>query len=86
MEAYTHFLKGREYYEKLYFLDALPYFEKAVEIDSTFAVSYLYLAWTQASLVEYSTVDEYFEKAKRFSEKATEKERLYIEASYASYI
>jgi serine/threonine protein kinase/Flp pilus assembly protein TadD len=83
MEAYNFFLRGREDYEKFYFEDALKFLEKAVELDPTFAVVYLYLARTQASLGNQKASNDAFEKAKTLSNKATEKDRLNIEASYA---
>jgi tetratricopeptide (TPR) repeat protein len=83
MKAYEYFLMGREAYEKLYNDEARRAFEKAVEVDPTFAVAYLYLAWTYGRLRETSARDCAFEKAKELSDKATKKERMYIEASYA---
>jgi serine/threonine protein kinase/Tfp pilus assembly protein PilF len=83
MKAYEYFLMGREAYEKLYNDEARQAFEKAVEVDPTFAVAYLYLAWTYGRLRETTARDRAFERAKEFSDKATKKERLYIEASYA---
>jgi serine/threonine protein kinase len=86
MDAYNYFLRGREDYEKVYFNDAKKFLEKAVVSDSTFAVAYLYLAWTYGSLRQVGNQKQAYEKAKMFSQKATEKERLYIEAAYAGRI
>ena len=83
MKAYEHFLDGREFFEKLYNDQARVALEKAVEIDPTFAVAHLYLAWTYGRLREISARSRAFEVAKEFSDKATKKERMYIEASYA---
>jgi serine/threonine protein kinase/tetratricopeptide (TPR) repeat protein len=86
MEAYNYFLRGRDEYEKFYFDDARGFLDRAVEIDSTFAVAHLYLAMVNGMLGNVRERDEGFERAKRFSQKATEKERLLIEASYAGTI
>ena len=83
MNAYEYFLMGREAYEKLYNDEARQAFEKAVGVDPTFAVAHLYLAWTYGRLRETAARDVAFERAKEFSDKATKKERMYIEASYA---
>ena len=83
MEAYNYFLRGREDYEKWYYVDAQQFLEKAVELDSTFAMAYLYLAWTYDAVWNNKAKDEAYRKAKAFSGKASEKERLYIEAYYA---
>lgn len=86
LEAYNYFLRGREDFEKYYFDDARKFLEKAVEIDSTFAIAYLYLAWAYEFLANYKARNEVYEKAKTFAQKATGKERLWIEAAYASAI
>jgi tetratricopeptide (TPR) repeat protein len=86
MDAYNYFLRGREDYEKAYYNDAKKFLEKAVDSDSTFAIAYLYLAATYNSLRERMNQRQANEKAKMFSQKATEKERLYIEAAYAWYV
>jgi serine/threonine protein kinase len=43
IEAYNYFLRGREDYEKFYFDSAQRFLEKAVELDSNFALAFLYL-------------------------------------------
>ncbi len=86
MEAYNYFLRGREDYDKMYYDDARRFLEKAVELDSTFAVAHLYLARVYASLRYIKKEEAAYEKAKAFSEKTTDKDRLYIEAAYARRI
>ncbi len=86
MDAYNYFLRGRTDLEKRYYDDARRFLEKAVGLDSTFASAYLYLARTYGNLRYDNAMKEAYEKAKTFSQEATEKERLYIEAAYASDI
>jgi serine/threonine protein kinase/tetratricopeptide (TPR) repeat protein len=87
MEAYNYYLKGREAREKFYNADAKKYLEKAVELDTQFAVAYLYLKYVYDELQSRGDkTREALRKAKEYSEKATEKERLYILAQYASAI
>ena len=81
MDAYNYFLRGRDDYDKFYFEDARRFLEKAIELDSTFAVAYLYLARTYRGLADVGASDKASEKAKALSEKATERERLYIQAA-----
>ncbi len=83
MDAYNYFLKGREAFEKFYYDESRQFLEKAVELDSTFAVAYLYLGFAYQWLGNTRARNEYFEKAKTFSLKATDKDRLYIEALYS---
>ncbi len=86
IEAYNYFLRGRDDYEKFFYQDAQKFLKKAVELDPTFAVAYLYLGRANGNLIDFKARAEAYEVAKKYSQKATEKERLYIEASYASVI
>jgi serine/threonine protein kinase/tetratricopeptide (TPR) repeat protein len=86
MEAYHYFLRGNEETEKFYYLEALGSYKKAVAIDPTFATAYLSLSWAYDFIFETRASREAMEKAMTYARKATEKERLYIEADYAGYI
>jgi serine/threonine protein kinase/tetratricopeptide (TPR) repeat protein len=86
MEAYNYYLRGRDDYEKFYFADARKFLEKAVSLDPTFAVAYLYLGKAAGSVFDTKAQIEAFELAEKYSGKATEKERLYIEAGYAGTV
>jgi len=86
MDAYNFFLRGREEYEKLYYAEAGRFLEKAVSLDSTFALAYLYLAKTYGRRLEFTKMTEAIEKAKTLSSRAPEKERIAIEARYAAVI
>jgi serine/threonine protein kinase/Flp pilus assembly protein TadD len=86
MEAYHYFLRGNEQTDKFYYPEALDFYKKAVEIDPTFATAYLSLSWAHDSMFETRASHEAIEKAMVYARKATEKERLYIEADYAGYI
>ncbi len=86
MEAYKYFLSGAENFRKFYMEDAREDFENAVDIDPTFATAYLYLAITYATLENTEARDRAINKAKSFSQKATDKESLLIESRFARYI
>jgi len=86
MEAYNYFLRGRSDYEKFYHEDARQFLEKSIELDPSFASAYLYLAWTYDELRLREARNNAYGKAKAFSEKTPEKERLFIEAAYARTI
>ncbi len=86
MEAYRYFLSGAENARKYYNEDARKDLEKAVDIDPTFATAYLYLANTYNRLGNREARDRAINKAKSFSQKATEKERLFIESRFTQYI
>jgi len=86
MEAYNDFLKGRELYDKNYFEDARQDLQKAIEKDPGFASAHLYMAYVYGGLRFVKLQEETYKKAKALSDKATEKERLYIEAAYANAV
>jgi TonB family protein len=54
-----------------------------VSLDSTFAAAYLYLGRNYDALNDSKLRDAAYQKAKKFSPKAPEKERLYIESAVA---
>ena len=58
MEAYNYFLRGRDDYEKFYQADARKFLEKAVSIDPTFAVAYLYLGKVAGEIYDNKARDE----------------------------
>jgi len=86
MEAYNYFIRGRDDVDNMLASDAKKFLEKAIALDPTFAIAYLYLSEAEYQLVDWKSRDDALKKAKEYSGKATEKERLYIEAQYASTI
>jgi serine/threonine protein kinase/Tfp pilus assembly protein PilF len=86
IEAYNLYLKGVEEYYKIYLDVAQESLEKAVAIDPTFASAYRILALVHHQSDNPKAREEALKKAKAFSEKATEKERLFIEATYAALV
>ncbi len=86
LEAYDYYLKGLEAGDKFYYNDASEFFKKAVELDPEFAIAYFHLARMNSKLMNFELYHENLRKAKAFSEKATEKERLYIDARYSASV
>ncbi len=83
MEAYNYFIRGREEAEKLYFDESRRFLEKALEIDTTFALAYLYLGYAYFHLGYDTKSDNAYEKAKFFVKHTTGKDSLFIEARIA---
>ncbi len=81
-EAYKLYMKGLEEADQHAYESSARYLERAVEFDPMFATAYAALceAYTQLnnSKAFYATL----EKAKLYSARATEKERLYIDAHH----
>ena len=86
IDAYHYFLRGREEWSRFYWEDAIRFLEKAVEIDSTFASAYFYLATAHLNYGNWVESKMILKKAKAVSETATDKEKLYIDAFYSSNI
>jgi len=61
---------------------ALPYFHRAVEIDSNFAMGYMKVGSQYASLSELGRASEYFTNAFQLRGHASEREKLAIAAIY----
>ena len=86
LQAYDYFLKGKEAYNLIYFDDAKKNMEKALEIDPTFAMAYVYLAWANYNTGDDRARNETIEKAMAFSNRTSQKDRLYLEAGYALFV
>ena len=86
LEAYNYFLRGRDEAENLYGPEAKKFLEKAISLDPTFAVAYLYLASAEFLTIDFKARDEALQKAMEYADRASEKERLYIKAEYAGTI
>jgi tetratricopeptide (TPR) repeat protein len=83
MEAYNNFLKADEEINRLHMESGRQLLERALELDPTFALAHDWLALVLANMGDVKASREQYELAKKYSAKATEKERLYIEADYA---
>ena len=85
-EAYDYYLKGREELTNFDWDGARQSFEKAVELDPTFASAYYLMSKAHYRLNNGREAEDAIRKAWDFSQKATEKERLLIQAWYAANI
>jgi eukaryotic-like serine/threonine-protein kinase len=83
LEAYNFYLRGVQENEKMYFTEAVRFLQKAISLDSTFAMAHLYLARSYAMLGDRRLQRASYERASKFSDKVTRKEKLLIEAACA---
>jgi tetratricopeptide (TPR) repeat protein len=79
-EAYRYYLDGVNNYHKVYFAEAKESFEKALEYDSAFAMAYYWLAGLKAGPEQKGLI----EKAVKYSDKVSKKERFYIKIREAA--
>ena len=61
---------------------ALPYYQRAIQLDPNFAMGYLAVGTEYTSLAELGRASEYYTKAFQLREHASEREKLGIAASY----
>ena len=85
LQAYDYFLKGKAAYNLVNWEEAKQNLGKALEIDPNLAMAYFYLAWANSNTGDVRAQSEMIEKAMALSSKASQKDRLYIEASYALF-
>ena len=86
MEAYNYYLKAQEAHDNFFYMEAKNLAEKAIGVDPEFAIAYSLLSQAAGQLYDYPARKDALEKAKIYSARATERERLFIEARYASII
>jgi len=83
MEAYKYYLEGRAKLGQMFFEEARKDLEKAIQLDPECAIAHLYLASVYQRLGNLAAAVESVKKAKEFSPRAAEKDRLLIESQYA---
>ena len=83
LQAYNLFLRGDQDFDNFYYADARRSLERAVDLDSTFALAYLLLANTYSVIGERQLWQNACEHAFKYRDRATRKEALFIESYYA---
>ena len=86
LQAYDYFLKGKQAYALIDWQEAKKNFKTALEIDPSFAMAYVYLAWAYHNTGDTKARNETIEKAMALSNKTSQRDRLYLEAGYALFI
>ncbi len=86
LEAYEYFLKGKEAFNALNFVDMKKYTEKALDIDPNFATAYVQLAFADFSLHDTKNLNKVLEKGMAISDRTSAKDKLYLEALFAFFV
>jgi serine/threonine protein kinase/Tfp pilus assembly protein PilF len=84
VEAYRAYLIGVEKQNKFFMNEAREYFERAVQLDSTFAMAYLRLADSRVSGT-YAEKKKALGKAVEFADHASKKEMILIRSEAAAF-
>ena len=82
LEALKAYSLGEKAYREKGSAAALPYFQRAIQLDSQFAMGYWGVGTTYDSLSESGRASEYYNKAFQLREHASEREKLAIAGDY----
>jgi DNA-binding winged helix-turn-helix (wHTH) protein/tetratricopeptide (TPR) repeat protein len=82
LDALNAYSLGRKMFFERGNTAALPYFQRAVELDPNFAIAYRALGATYRNLNQPDRMAENLRKAYELREKVSERERFYIESTY----
>jgi len=80
--AYREYAAGIELHQRGRPQDAIPHFQRAVEIDPNFALAYVKMAVTSGNIGRSNERDEFAKKAMDLTDRLTPRERYYIEGYY----
>ena len=86
LEALRAYSLGLKTYNTKDTAQALPYFQRAIQLDPNFAMGYNAMGRAYLFLSELSRGSEYYAKAFQLREHASERERLAITGDYYSFI
>lgn len=84
LDALKEYSLGEKAFRESTVADALPYYQRAIEIDPTFAVAYEAVGNAYWGMAELGRARDYFIKAFQLREHASARERLHITADYYS--
>ena len=86
LDALKEYSAGITLHNRLEDQAAMPHFQKAVELDPTFAMAYASLGVVSANSANRKDAVVYMKKAYELRDRASEREKLYIEGHYYGYV
>ncbi|HXG64331.1 MAG TPA: protein kinase [Blastocatellia bacterium] len=86
LEALKAFALGNEQQNQAKYLEAIPFYRRAIELDPNFALAYTRLAVACDNSRQPGLAAEYAEKAFALRERVSERERLFISWRYYSIV
>ncbi|HEX6164262.1 MAG TPA: protein kinase, partial [Vicinamibacterales bacterium] len=84
VEAYRAYAAGIELHQRGRPVDAIPHFQRAVELDPDFALAYVKMAVASGNIGRSNDRDAFAKKAMDLTSRLTPRERYYIEGYYYS--
>jgi len=85
LEALKAYSLGSKVFSEKGPVAALPYHQRAIELDPNFAMGFFAVGGDYASMSEIERASEYFTKAFHLRERSTEREKLMIAARYYNF-
>ncbi len=83
LEAYRFYTEGFEAFYNLHTADARRLFQKAVELDPSFAMAYFQLSQLSEFVGDPAAAEEYRRKTLEHLDRLPERQKLFVQASYA---
>ncbi len=81
-EALNFYITGKRLFNERNFKESLVEYQKAIDIDPEFAMSYRNMAWSYALLEDWDNRKKYFEKTIQFVDKLSIREKYLIYGDY----
>jgi eukaryotic-like serine/threonine-protein kinase len=86
LEALQDFSRARNMQMSGGSMDAVPYFQRAIQLDPNFAMAYAVLGTMQSNLGQPTLAAQDITKAYELRDRVTEKEKLYIDSHYDQFV
>ncbi len=81
-EAYKYYSEGRKFHFSGEYRQSIPFMQKAIEIDPSFAMAFRSLAMSYSNLGYETEKKKYIRKAFELTDKLSERERYLIQGDY----
>jgi tetratricopeptide (TPR) repeat protein len=81
-EAYKYYSEGMKFYNKGEYRKSIQFMERALAIDSEFAMAYRSMAWSYQSLSYPAMRKKYLQKALELSDRLSQRERYLIQGNF----
>ncbi|MFZ0751645.1 MAG: hypothetical protein WAM70_19955, partial [Pyrinomonadaceae bacterium] len=82
LEALRYYSLGLQQHSSGHYREAIPFYRKAIGIDQRFAIAHARLATCYNNLREYEAARAAAEKAYEYRDRASEREKLFVEWNY----
>lgn len=82
LEALRYYSLGLQQHSSGHYSEAIPFYRKAIQVDQRFAIAHARLATCYNNTKEYEAARAAAEKAYEYRDRASEREKLFVEWNY----